>query len=339
VNRRRLVGAASGLLTGLLVVGVAAAETPRALGLRAIVAGSEIPASVRYDIVVDDEVGGAPTARLTLTRAEAVIGDDVQVIVHPGGATIFRGEIVGIEPVVGPDGDPLVLIRAVFVDDRRLAVQPIDPDAIVLGPLRVRPAVGLRLFHPQLSSSDTVQQVVIRGRTADGTPVTGQASVPTLWLVPERDDPHTIVGRTSEIVVETPLASADAAAALAREGLDLLVAERVSAETLADGSASLRSGRLVVVQGANARFDGQYYVKGVSHRYTHPQSGDGYHAVLRLLRADGGIFFLPDIDDEVLVAFEHGDLRRPVVVGSLWDSEDCPPPCRDCPPSCDAALH
>jgi Type VI secretion system/phage-baseplate injector OB domain len=339
VNRRRLVGAASGLMTGLLVVGAAAAETPRALGLRAIVAGSEIPASVRYDIVVDDEVGGAPTARLTLTRAEAVIGDDVQVIVHPGGDTIFRGEIVGIEPVVGPDGDPLVLIRAVFVDDRRLAVQPIDPDAIVLGPMRVRPAVGLRLFHPQLSSSDTVQQVVIRGRTADDTPVTGQASVPTLWLVPERDDSHTIVGRTSEIVVETPLASADAAAALAREGLDLLIAERVSAETLADGSASLHSGRLVVVQGANARFDGQYYVKGVSHRYTHPQSGDGYHAVLRLLRADGGMFFLPSIDDEVLVAFEHGDLRRPALVGSLWDSDDCPPPCRDCPPSCDAALH
>lgn len=76
-------------------------------------------------------------------------------------------------------------------------------------------------------------------------------------------------------------------------------------------------------------------MKGVSHRYTHAQSGDGYHAVLRLLRVDGGMFFLPDIDDEVLVTFEHGDLRRPVIVGSLRDSDDCPPPCRDCPPDCD----
>ena len=40
-----------------------------------------------------------------------------------------------------------------------------------------------------------------------------------------------------------------------------------------------------------------------------------------------GSWFIPDVDDEVLVAFEHGDLRRPVVVGFLWDGSK--PPAED----------
>jgi uncharacterized protein involved in type VI secretion and phage assembly len=40
---------------------------------------------------------------------------------------------------------------------------------------------------------------------------------------------------------------------------------------------------------------------------------------------DRGTFFLPEIDDEVLVAFEHGDLRYPYIVGALWNGKDKPP--------------
>jgi uncharacterized protein involved in type VI secretion and phage assembly len=38
-----------------------------------------------------------------------------------------------------------------------------------------------------------------------------------------------------------------------------------------------------------------------------------------------GLYWLPEINDEVLVIFEHGDFSRPVVVGGLWNGRDKPP--------------
>ncbi len=40
---------------------------------------------------------------------------------------------------------------------------------------------------------------------------------------------------------------------------------------------------------------------------------------------DRGIFFMPEIDDEVLVAFEHGDMNFPYIVGALWNGKDSTP--------------
>ena len=40
---------------------------------------------------------------------------------------------------------------------------------------------------------------------------------------------------------------------------------------------------------------------------------------------DRGAFYLPEVDDEVLVAFEYGDISRPYVLGSLWNGVDTPP--------------
>lgn len=46
-------------------------------------------------------------------------------------------------------------------------------------------------------------------------------------------------------------------------------------------------------------------------RVASPMAGDGR-----------GAYFLPEVDDEVLLAFEHGSIEHPYVVGSLWNGKD-----------------
>lgn len=41
--------------------------------------------------------------------------------------------------------------------------------------------------------------------------------------------------------------------------------------------------------------------------------------------AQRGAWFMPEVDDEVLVAFEAGDPRKPYVLGGLWSIEAPPP--------------
>ncbi|MES1971196.1 MAG: phage baseplate assembly protein V [Pseudomonadota bacterium] len=65
-----------------------------------------------------------------------------------------------------------------------------------------------------------------------------------------------------------------------------------------------------------------------------PDSGGGrYEAWARTASLfagkDRGSWFIPDIGDEVLVAFEHGDPARPYVLGGLWNGSDSPPDSMD----------
>jgi uncharacterized protein involved in type VI secretion and phage assembly len=54
---------------------------------------------------------------------------------------------------------------------------------------------------------------------------------------------------------------------------------------------------------------------------------EGYWARLATPMAGGnrGIYFLPEVHDEVLVIFEHGDTRFPYIIGSLWNGQGRPP--------------
>jgi len=65
-----------------------------------------------------------------------------------------------------------------------------------------------------------------------------------------------------------------------------------------------------------------------------PDTGSGrYEAWARLATLMGGnnrgSWFIPDNGDEVLVMFEGGDVRRPYVVGGLWNGSDSPPESMD----------
>ena len=41
--------------------------------------------------------------------------------------------------------------------------------------------------------------------------------------------------------------------------------------------------------------------------------------------SDRGAFLMPDVDDEVLVVFQNGDPRFPLVIGGLWNGASAPP--------------
>jgi uncharacterized protein involved in type VI secretion and phage assembly len=54
--------------------------------------------------------------------------------------------------------------------------------------------------------------------------------------------------------------------------------------------------------------------------------GDLWARVATLMAGrDRGTFFMPDIDDEVLVAFGESDRNRAFVIGSLWNDMNLPP--------------
>ena len=59
----------------------------------------------------------------------------------------------------------------------------------------------------------------------------------------------------------------------------------------------------------------------------HSQPRESYWArvAMPMTGKQRGIYFIPEVGDEVLIAFERGDLRFPYVVGSLWNGVDKSP--------------
>ena len=78
--------------------------------------------------------------------------------------------------------------------------------------------------------------------------------------------------------------------------------------------------------------EGQGRIK-VKLPWSPDSDGNAYEAWARLatmMAGDNrGSWFVPDVNDEVLVAFEAGDTRRPYVIGSLWNGQDAPPETMD----------
>ncbi len=55
------------------------------------------------------------------------------------------------------------------------------------------------------------------------------------------------------------------------------------------------------------------------------QESDWARLVTLMAGKDRGIFYCPEVGDEVLVGFEKGDPRQPYILGSVWSQTDTPP--------------
>jgi hypothetical protein len=129
-----------------------------------------------------------------------------------------------------------------------------------------------------------------------------------------------LIGRTVDLGRIDALTSATGAHGAATGTLAAMTASDVAAEADVDGTPLLKAGTLVTVVGRDAAFNGKYLVVGSSHRYSKDGSAHPYHTLLRLARQDSGAYYLlPEVDDEVIVAFIQGDPDQPIVLGSVWN--------------------
>ena len=78
--------------------------------------------------------------------------------------------------------------------------------------------------------------------------------------------------------------------------------------------------------------DGRGRVK-ITLPWSPDPKGERYEAWARIATLMGGnkrgSWFIPDVNDEVLITFEGGDPRHPYVIGGLWNGQDDPPASMD----------
>jgi uncharacterized protein involved in type VI secretion and phage assembly len=106
------------------------------------------------------------------------------------------------------------------------------------------------------------------------------------------------------------------------------LAEVAPRETAHEAGGVVKGVAIAVVT-QNKDDEGQCRVK-VSYPW-HEKPRDSYWARLAMPMAgkDRGIVMIPEVGDEVVVAFEREDMRFPYVLGALWNGKDKPPLAND----------
>lgn len=316
---RRITSSVVG--AALLATSVAGAQERTAMLVS--VGGTALPVDVQPRVIVEQQRGVADqalikvTGTLWLAYASTIVpGDWVDILavdLNGISMSIFGGPVASLDPGVD-QVQPFVVIRATSPSPR---VEAPSQAAVTITP---GPGGGARLvaFVPHLSASSSIQEVIVTGVDAStGAPITGHAVAPTILLGPGSDGAF---GTVVNVETDRRFSSTSEADAFARSALSELLADRISAEVLTDASPDLKVGNFVEIEGIDEEFEGAYYVAGVRHEFGSDSYG-GYSSAFRLRRADLGMFRVPSIDDEVLVAFEQGDLSRPYVVDSWWDCD------------------
>ena len=310
------------LLLVLLVVILtsAATYTEERVAMRVAIAGVALSPDLQPRIAVDLQGDGSETrveirGQAAVAYAAAIAAGDpleVTAVTHDGRITRMFNGIVSRVSQGSRDGQPLVEIQATGCDETVPSPVPF--------PIGRNSSTALLAFAPRLSASFSLQQVVVRAFDVAGAPLTATATAPT---IPLGDGSRASFGQVIEVATDRTFVTQAEADAFAAATLAGLLEARVSGEAVIEGNPVVSTGRFVELQGLDVEFDGTYYVAGVSHRFG-PESYGGFSSTLRLRRGDLGMFRLPEIDDEVLVAFEHGDFDRPYRIESWWTCDSRP---------------
>jgi phage baseplate assembly protein V len=98
-----------------------------------------------------------------------------------------------------------------------------------------------------------------------------------------------------------------------------------SRRTAPDGVDGRFNGVAVAIVTNNKDPDGLGRVKVSLPWLGERVESDWTRVVTPVAGAGRGMYWLPEVDDEVLVAFEHGRPDSPYVLGGLWNGKDKPP--------------
>jgi uncharacterized protein involved in type VI secretion and phage assembly len=106
--------------------------------------------------------------------------------------------------------------------------------------------------------------------------------------------------------------------------VSLTLAEPARSETLLEAGGAAKGVAVAIVR-ENKDSSGQGRVKVSFPWHSQPQESYWARIATPMAGPSHGIYFLPEVNDEVLVAFERGDMRFPYVLGALWNGQDQSP--------------
>lgn len=111
-----------------------------------------------------------------------------------------------------------------------------------------------------------------------------------------------------------------------------VISEMMSESHQGRSSSSRMQGGMIAKVVDNVDPEDRYRVRvsfpWLSDQYSKETTSDGSESKVQshwarvatnMTGGDYGNFFLPEIDDEVIVEFEEGDFSRPIIVGALWN--------------------
>jgi phage protein D len=152
---------------------------------------------------------------------------------------------------------------------------------------------AMKSFTPRLSSTAIVNKVTVKGWNPEKKElITGNATVQTSKLGKENSVKGSAdFGNEETFTVDHPIWSPDEATALAKARLQDLSLSFITGEAEVGGSPVYELGKVVQIisnpekDGDKDPFNGNYYLMGVTQKYSVPRNKDGgYTTILRLAR-------------------------------------------------------